>query len=64
MSDHAPALIAFGDSDYVAAMGAAAMALNGRRFGPLKIIDGDRRRFGPRTPRPPLDLKIIGKENS
>jgi hypothetical protein len=48
---------------YLELAGRAALSLAVCRKG-FVVYDGDRRRFGDRTPRPPVDLKIIGKENS
>jgi hypothetical protein len=50
------------DAWYFDYVGRAAMMLKSRR-DLLRVVDGDRRRFGERTPRPALDLKIIKKEN-
>jgi hypothetical protein len=65
MSNQAPfvlPLIAFGGPEYLAEMGAAAMALKSRRDR-LRVVDGDRRMLADRTPRRAVDLKIIKGKN-
>jgi hypothetical protein len=57
MSERAP----MNDQFYVELMGRAAMALKSRR-DLLRIVDGGRR-FGERTPRPAVDLKLVKREN-
>ena len=60
MSDHAPCVepLPF----MLDAYGMAAMRLGTRPRWQFGVVEGDRRRFGDRTPRPALDLKIVRKE--
>jgi hypothetical protein len=43
-------------------MGRAALALGERPKYKFAVHEGDRRRFGDRTPRPAVDLKIIRED--
>jgi hypothetical protein len=64
MSNQAPVVlppIAFGGPEYLAEMGAAAMALRSRR-DLLRVVDGDRRMLGSKTPGR-ADLKTIKGKN-
>jgi hypothetical protein len=44
------------------AYGMAAMRLGTRPRWKFGVVEGDRRRFGDRTPRPTLNLKIVREE--
>jgi hypothetical protein len=65
MTDQAPApIVVFAVTPMFELAGRAAMSLSTRPRWKFAVHDGDRRRFGDRTPRPALDLKIVSRKEN
>jgi hypothetical protein len=63
MTDAAPMHVTLRPLEYFERAGMFAMELALRPRCKFAVHDGDRRRFHDRTPRPPVELKIVSRKD-